>query len=87
MCLILLYRLLTEIAGSFAGIGLSPRCYNWAYLRQWILKTARGRSARARKFRQLFAAVMYSIWMERNARIFRGEARDVAEIVGDFRSC
>ncbi|GAB2299236.1 hypothetical protein Dimus_033307 [Dionaea muscipula] len=75
------------LQGVLQEVGLCPRCYDWAYLRQWILKTERGTSVRARKSRQLFAAVMYSIWMERNARIFRGEAREVAVIIRALRSC
>ncbi|GAB2284262.1 hypothetical protein Dimus_018728 [Dionaea muscipula] len=52
------------------------------HLMLWLLKVARGKSVRAGKTGQVFGAVIYDIWMERNTEIFQGVATTTVELIG-----
>ncbi|GAB2298348.1 hypothetical protein Dimus_032416 [Dionaea muscipula] len=52
-------------------VSLCPRLFEWSYLQGWILKVTRGVTQRTIRRKQLFAGVVYGIWMERNRRIFQ----------------
>ncbi|GAB2283722.1 hypothetical protein Dimus_039622 [Dionaea muscipula] len=69
------------LGGALLGVKLRPRTYDWCYLMQWLLKVAKGKSGRAGKTRQIFAAVIYGIWMERNVKIFQETAMTPGELI------
>ncbi|GAB2268667.1 hypothetical protein Dimus_003618, partial [Dionaea muscipula] len=49
-----------------------PRSFEWDYIKVWLMKVAKGKSPKAKRIKHLFAATIYCIWSERNARIFQG---------------
>ncbi|GAB2271326.1 hypothetical protein Dimus_006167 [Dionaea muscipula] len=49
--------------------------------RLWMVKVARGKSPLAKARRWALAALAYGVWQERNASIFRGEAKPPKGVV------
>ncbi|XP_059315533.1 uncharacterized protein LOC132066187 [Lycium ferocissimum] len=52
-----------------------PFLTNWEHLQDWILQYTTGRTPRARMIKMVFTEYIYTIWTERNARVFEKHER------------
>ncbi|GAB2291706.1 hypothetical protein Dimus_025957 [Dionaea muscipula] len=69
------------VKGVLENVRSCPRSFEWDYLKEWLMKVARGESQKAKRIRHLFAAAIYCIWSERNARIFQASAEPSGSLV------
>lgn len=63
--------------------GQNYACANWDAEKNAMLNWASGISVKARVGRVAFAVVVYSIWQERNYRIFQNHYRTVNKVLKD----
>lgn len=57
----------------------------WEEEKDWVINKSKGKSEKARALKMCFAMTTYHIWIERNDRVFRGEARTVSNIVHSIK--